>query len=127
MGGGRETGEDALLGKEEGAGANGEEGSLAGRVILLELGEGSDERKGLIAGLDDRRGTSADDDKDVKVIEAAVGLLEGDLGTDDNTLLRDDLRLGSRNGALECPGGCMTCSWLAIGPNASITMQRLRG
>lgn len=114
MSGGREAGEDALLGKEEGAGADGEESTLARGVLLLEFGKGSDQGEGFGARLKDGSGSSTDDDEDVEVVEAVVSLLEGDLGADDNTLLRDDLGLGGRDGAFECPGGCMTCARLAI-------------
>jgi hypothetical protein len=107
VGGGREAGEDALLGKEKRAGADGEEGPLAGRVILLELREGIDQGEGFGAGLDDGGGAAADHDEDVKLLEAFIGLLEGDLRADDNALLRDDLGLGSSDGDFESTSGCM--------------------
>lgn len=106
MGRGRQAREDALLAQEEGTGAHGEDGTLAGGVPLLELREIGDEAEGLELLLDDLLGVAADDDKDIKVLEAVVGLLVGDLGADDDTLVRDDLGLRADDGDLE---GLVVC------------------
>lgn len=116
MGGGGEAGEDALLGKEERAGADGEKGALVGGVLLLQLGEGSDEGERLGVSLDDLVAVAADDDENVKVAEALVGLLEGDLGANGDARVGDDLGLSSGDGNLEGLGVCgvgRLVSWAA--------------
>lgn len=106
MGSGREASEDTLLGKEERTGADGEEGTLVGGVLLLQLREGLDERKGLGVVLENVLTVAANNDENVKVAEALIGLLEGDLGANCNTRVGDDLGLCGRNGTLEGLGVC---------------------
>lgn len=68
VGGGRQAGEDTLLGKEEGTGADGEESALTSGVLLLEFCVCADEGEGLIAILDDFCGVATKDDNNVKVV-----------------------------------------------------------
>lgn len=137
MGGGRETRENTLLGKEEGTGADGEEGapvnsfilayiwvrclvlflvlynygrddvlcSLARRILLLDLTVGSDEVERLGLGLDDGFSIATNNNDNVEVLQALMGLLEGDLGTDDDTGIAKNLRLSGSNGNVEGLGG----------------------
>lgn len=106
MCGGREAGENALLGQEKSTSADGEDGSLAGRVPLLELGEVGDEAEGLELLVEDLLGVAADDDEEVKVLEAVMGVLVGNLGANDDTLSGDDLGLGADDGNLKGLGVC---------------------
>lgn len=48
-----EPGEDALLGEEETAGADGEEGAFFFGVFFLQVGVGSDEAEGFGFGFED--------------------------------------------------------------------------
>lgn len=79
--------------------------SLASGILLLNLAVGGDEVERLGLGLDDSVDVAADDNDDVKVIEALVGLLVGNLGTDDDTRVGEHLGLGSSNGNVEGFGG----------------------
>jgi hypothetical protein len=104
VGSGREAREDALLGEEERSSADGQNGALAGRVLLLKLGEVGDEASRLGLLLEDFGRVAAEDDEDVEFLESLVGLLEGDLGANDDALLRNDLGLSAGKGHLEGPG-----------------------
>ena len=104
VGGGGQAGEDSELGQEEGSGADGQEGALPSRVVLLEFGKGRDDGQGLGLGLQDGAAVTADDDEDIELVEALVRLLEGDLGVDHDTLVGDNLGLGSGNSAVEGSG-----------------------
>ncbi len=108
VGGGSEAAQNALLRQEEGAGADGEQCALAGGVVLLELRIGRDEAKRLCLVLEDLVDIAAEDDEDIKVVEALVGLLPGALGSNDDALLGQDLGLASRDGNLESLGSCFT-------------------
>lgn len=55
----------------------------------------------------DLLGVTTNDDEDVKILKALVCLLVGDLGADDDTLVRDDLGLWANDGNLE---GLMICT-----------------
>lgn len=67
----------------------------------MKLREVGDEAQRLKLLLSNLLGVAADDDKDVKVLKALVSLLVGDLGADDDTLLREDLGLRADNGNLK--------------------------
>lgn len=97
----RQTREDADLGEEEGSGADGQEGALSGRILLLQLRVGLDQGKRLRLALERGIGVTADDDHDVEVIEALMGLFVCDLGINNDALLRQDLALGAGYGAFE--------------------------
>jgi hypothetical protein len=86
VGCGRQPGENARLGEEEGSGANGEQGPLAGGIILLNLCEGIDEGQRLGLVLQDIFAIATEDDENIKVLQALMGFFEADLGADDNTL-----------------------------------------
>lgn len=100
----RETREDALLRQEERTGADRQDGTLAGGVLLLQLGEVADESEGLVLLLKDLSAVASKDDENVKLFEAFVGLLVRDLGADDDALLREHLGLGTGGGDLESLG-----------------------
>ena len=102
----RETGEDALVGEHEGAGADGQQGALARGVSLLELGKGVDELEGLGLLLDDGLDIAAEDDENVEIGQALVGLLPGHLRADENALVREDFGLAGGNGALKGTRRC---------------------
>jgi hypothetical protein len=106
MGGGREATENALLGQEVGPSADGEQRALAGRVALLKLRVGSDEAEGLGLLLYDLFSVAAEDDEDIEVVEALVGLLPRALGANDDALLGENLGLARSNGDLEGLGSC---------------------
>lgn len=106
VGSGGKARQDALLGKEERTGANRHDGSLTSRVPLLKLREIGDETERLSLLLQHLLGVAADDDKDIEVLEAFVGLLVGDLGADDGTLLGENLGLGTNDGNFEGLGTC---------------------
>lgn len=110
MGSGGKAGENVLPGKEESSGADGEEGTLAGRVLLLELGPVVDEPKWLLFLVEDLLGVAADDDENVEFLEALVGFLEGKLGVDDDALLGENLGLSASNGDFEGFGSCLDAS-----------------
>lgn len=52
VGSSRQTGKDALLGEEEGSSADRHDGTLPGRIFLLDLGKLGDKVKWLSLGLD---------------------------------------------------------------------------
>ena len=114
MSSGRETGEDALLGEEERPSANGKQCTLAGRVLLLELGVFVDKRKRLRFILENVAGVTANDNENVEVVEPLIGLLPVELGLDDNTLLREDLGLARSDGDLKGLGGCFDTAEVSI-------------
>ena len=103
--GGGEAREDAFFGKEEGASADRENGSLSGGVLLLKFREVGNEARRLCLFLKNLLGIAAKDDEDVELLKAFVGLFERDLRAHDDTLLGDDLRLSTSKGDLESPGG----------------------
>lgn len=107
MGGGTQTSEDSGLGEEEGAGADGEKGALAGWVLLLDFGIRLDEAQWLGLVLEDDFGVAAGDDEDVEVGEAFVGLLEGDVGAEINALSGGDGLLFRGKSALEGFAACL--------------------
>lgn len=113
MCGGGEAGENALLGKEKRAGADGQEGTLVGGVLLLQLDEGGNEGERFGISLDDLVAVAADDDEDVKLAEALVGLLEGDLGANGDARVGNNLGLSGRDGTLEGLGVCGVRGWSA--------------
>ncbi len=84
---GRQAAEDALLSKEEGAGADGEQSAFALRVFLLDVGEGFDEAEGFGFGFEDGVDVAAGDDEDVKLGEASIGFLEIDVRAEAGALL----------------------------------------
>lgn len=104
VGGRRETRENTLLGKEEGTGADGQNGSLTGGVTLLELREVGDEAQRLKLLLDNFLRVASHDDKDIKVLEAFVGLLIRDLGSNEDTLIGENLGLRTDDGDLKSLG-----------------------
>ena len=104
VGSGREAREDAFLGEEERSGADGQNGALASRVLLLKLGEVGDEASRLGLLLEDFGRVAAKNDEDIEFLESLVSLFEGDLGANDDALLGNDLRLGAGKGHLEGPG-----------------------
>ncbi len=57
-------------------------------------------------GLEDGLRIASEDDENVKVLEALMSLLEGNLGTDDGALLRENLGLISDNGDLKGLAAC---------------------
>jgi len=79
VGGGAEAGEDTGLGQEEGARADGHEGTLAAGVLDLHVGVGLDEAQWLHLVLQDLIGAASGDDEDVELGKALVGILEGDV------------------------------------------------
>ena len=101
-----EARQDALLGKEERSSADGKDSSLSGRVALLKLREVGNETERLELLLNDFLGVTTDDDKDIIVLEAVMGLLIGDLRTDNGARLREDLGLGANNGDFKSLGAC---------------------
>lgn len=112
VGGSGEARQDALLAKEERASADGEDGSLASRVALLELREVGDETEGFGLLGDNLLRVTTDDDEDIKVLEAFMGLLVVDLRADDSTLFGENLGLGANNGDFESLGVYMKASRL---------------
>lgn len=102
MGGCAQAGEDARLGEEQGAGADGDEGTLAAGVFLLDVGVGLDEAEGLELVLEDDVDVAARDDEHVELREALVGFFEGDVGVEGNALGGGDGLLVRGKGALEC-------------------------
>jgi len=67
------------LGQEEGARADGHEGTLAAGVLDLHVGVGLDEAQWLHLVLQDLIGAASGDDEDVELGKALVGILEGDV------------------------------------------------
>lgn len=125
VGRGGEAGEDALVGEEVRAGADGEEGALADWVALLQLDKGRDEAQGLGVLLDDLVGVAAEDDEDVVVLQLLVGLLVGDLAGEGDVLAGEDGLLGAGDGAVEGLGLYSKDSRSALG--ARVTTIRGRG
>lgn len=117
--GGRKARENAFAGKEEGAPGDGQDSSLSAGITLLELGKVVDETERLGIGLEDRLRVAAEDDENVKVLEAVVGLLEGNLRTDNGTLLRENLGFISDNGDFKGFAGCGASAGLARATNAT--------
>jgi hypothetical protein len=76
------------LGEEEGAGADGEEGTFAFGVFLLEIGEGFDEAERLRFGFEDVVSAATGNDEDVEFGEAGVSFLEVDVGAEAGALVR---------------------------------------
>jgi hypothetical protein len=101
VGGRRKARQDVLLGKEEGASADGEHGSLSGGVLLLELRKVVDDAERLKLLLKDLSRVASKDDENIKVLDARMGLFESDVGADLDALLRDGSGLGGRKGNLE--------------------------
>lgn len=106
VGGGGETREKTLAGEVEGTARDGQDGTLTARVLLLELGKVVDEAERLGVSLENLLGVAAEDDENVKVLEALVSLLEGDLGANNGTLLRENLGFVSDEGDLKGLAGC---------------------
>lgn len=102
VGGGSEAREDTLAGEEERAGANGEDGSLPGGILLLQLREVIDEAEGFGFLRKDLLGVASKDDEDVKVLKTLMGILEGDLGVNHDALVGEHLGLRTSNGDLKC-------------------------
>lgn len=71
----------------------------------MDLAVGGDQVERLRLGLENGVGIAAQDNDNVKVLEALVGLLEGDLGANDDTSIREDLGLSSSDGDIEGLGG----------------------
>lgn len=103
---GGEAGKDTLAGKEEGAGADGEDSALTAGVLLLEFGKVVDEAEGLGLLLENFLRVASEDDENVKVLEAIVRLLEGDLGADHDTLFGKNLGFIGGNGDFKGLGSC---------------------
>ena len=110
VGRGRQAREDILAGKEERACADREDCTLAGRVLFLKLGKVVDETERLGLLVQDLLRVAAEDDENVKLLEAVVGLLEGDLRADEDALLGKDLGLGAGDGDFESLGCCSAVS-----------------
>ena len=106
VGGGSEATEDAQLGQEVGPGADRQQRALAAGVVLLQLRIGCDEVERLGLRVQDILGVAAEDDEDIEVVEALVGLLPRALGANEDALLGEDLRLAARKGDLEGLGSC---------------------
>ncbi|KAI6769097.1 hypothetical protein HG531_010201 [Fusarium graminearum] len=60
-----------------------------------------DQGEGLKLFGDNLLGVTTDDDEDIKVLKTVVCLLVGDLGANDDTLVRDDLGFGTDDGDLK--------------------------
>ena len=104
VGGGGQARENSELGEEEGSGADGQKGTLSGRVVLLELGKCSDDGHGLGLALQNAIAVTANDNEDIELLQALVGFLEGDLGVNYDALVGDNLGLGTSNGAVKGSG-----------------------
>lgn len=104
VGSGRETREDVLLGEEERTGTDGEDGSLASWIFLLELREVGDQTERLQLLVDDLLRVATDNYKDIKIFKAVVGLFVSDLRANDDTLLRERVGLGANDGDFESLG-----------------------
>lgn len=110
MGSGRETRENVLPGEQESTGADGEECALAGWVLFLKLGPVIDQAEGFLLFVEDILGVAADDDENIKILEALVCFLERELAVDDDALLGQGLFLGAGNSHFEGFGGCFGVS-----------------
>jgi len=106
VGCGREASEDTLMSKQEGPRADRQQCALASGVRLLDLSEGQDQIKGLALVFDDLLDIAAENDEDVEVRQAVMGLLPGDLRSNNDALLGEDFRFASGNGDFESPGHC---------------------
>lgn len=106
VGGGGQAGEDARLSEEERAGANAKEGALAGWVLLLQLAEGLDEGERLGFALEDFISAAADDDEDVNLGEAGVGVSIAEVGLDGGALGAGDETFLAGEDSAECLGLC---------------------
>ena len=84
---GRQAVEDTLLSKEEGAGADGEEGAFALGVFLLDVGEGFYEAERFGFGFEDGVDIAARDNEDVEFGEAGIGFLKVDVRAEASALL----------------------------------------
>ena len=83
MGGGGHALEQAGVGEQQGAGADGHEGALFAGVFLLERGEGVDEREGLGVVVEEGVDAgAAGDDEYVVVVEFFVCVGVVDVGFD---------------------------------------------
>jgi len=96
--GGRQAGQDSCLGEEETASADGQQCALLLRVLLLQVGEGTDEAQGLGFGFEDAVDAAARDDQDVEFGEAGVGFLEVHVGPEAGALRRDGVFGGGDEG-----------------------------
>jgi len=94
--GSSQAAEDSLLSKQQGPGADGEEGTFFFGILLLEVREGSDNAQGLGFIFDDGVGGSARDNEDVKFGEALVSFLIFDVCAEGGTLSGDGV-FGGRN------------------------------
>jgi hypothetical protein len=136
VGRGSKAGEDALLGQQHRAGADRKQCALAAGVLLLEVRIGRDEAERLSLLLQGLVDVTADDDEDVEVVKAVLGLLPGALRANDDALLRKDRGFAGGDGDLEGLGRCSSgnsqhthsigCDGTTQGPTAGHSFQ-LRG
>lgn len=101
MGSGGQAGQDASLSQEERPRADGKHCALSGIIGPLDFCKGFDNSKGFGFVLQDGLDITTNDDKNVKVIETFVSFFVSDLGTNDNSLIGDDLWLGRSNCDIE--------------------------
>lgn len=87
--------------------------SLSGGVLLLDLAVFGNQVKGLGLGLEDGVAVTTEDDNNIKVLKAFMGILEGDLGANNDTSTGENLRLSSGNGDLKGFGGCRE-NWMLV-------------
>lgn len=90
-----------------------------GRIALLQLSVGTDERQGLSLGLDDWIDFAAENDEDVEVRQAVVCLLPRDLRTNNNALLALNFGLACGNGDLEGLRSCLQRGCVSFYPTAA--------
>lgn len=106
MCGGLEAGEDALLGEEEGTGADGKNGAFTLWVLLLEIRKGFDEAEGLGFVLEHFIDGAAGDDENVKLAETGIGLFVVHVGSEAGTSCGYCMFGGRDKGWSECFGFC---------------------
>jgi len=98
--------EDDLLCQEQRAGADREQRALAAGVVLLELRIGSDEAERFALLLQDLLAVSAEDDDDVKIVEALVSLFPRALRANEDALVREHLGFAACDRDVESLGSC---------------------
>lgn len=84
--------------------------SLSSGVLLLNLAVRRDEVERLGLRLQDSISVATEDNNNIEILETLVGLLEGDLGADDDALTAQNLGLSSGDGDVEGLGGCRQLS-----------------
>lgn len=96
------AGQDALLSEEEAACADGEEGTFAARILLLQLGKGFDDAQRFGLGLEDGIfAGSTRNNEDVEFGQASQSFLEIDVGAEGSALVGDGVLCLGGKSALE--------------------------